>query len=346
MVDSLLIVGSKRPGSLETAYARALDRLGKQVDHFDVDQHCASLMQTRVINRLTQKLQSEIIGRTLFGFLRVREARYQAIIVFKGMRLTPSWIARCKAISSTASWVNVNPDDPFNMISRGSTNRNVRRSIGCYDIYATWGKHLIPSIEQQGCATALFLPFAHDADNHYPAASPQHSNGDYIAFVGGWDREREAILSELSDFPIKIYGEGWNRIATRSPLRDKVRSHNIYGEQLRQIISSAKASINILRPQNYGSHNMRTFEIPAMRGLMVTTYSDEQNSFFPDGCASLMFSNTAELREKLKLTLDGGYNVAQMKEAAFKLSRDQSYDSRARLLCGKIELYQQSKTAP
>jgi spore maturation protein CgeB len=259
------------------------------------------------------------------------------------MLLSPSWIVRCKAISSTAIWVNVNPDDPFNIISRGSTNRNVLRSIGCYDIYATWGKHLIPLIEHQGCA-AVFLPFAHDADNHYPA-SAQHTDGDYVAFVGGWDREREAILTEVADFPMAIYGEGWNRVAAGSPLRNKTHSHNIYGEQLRQIISSAKASINILRPQNYGSHNMRTFEIPAMRGLMVTTFSDEQNSFFPDGRASLMFSDTAELREKLKLIIDGEYNVAQMKETAFKLSHDQSYDNRARMLCDNIARYRQSKTA-
>jgi spore maturation protein CgeB len=309
-----------------------------------VDQSSSSLRQHRIVNRLTQKLQSELVGRGLLDFLKTRTEQYDAIIVFKGMLLSPSWIVRCKAISSTASWVNVNPDDPFNMISRGSTNRNVLRSIGSYDIYATWGRHLIPAIEQQGCATAFFLPFAHDVDNHFPAGT-QHNNGDYIAFVGGWDREREAILSKVADFPITIYGEGWNRVSAQSPLRNKTCSHNIYGEELRQIISSAKASINILRPQNYGSHNMRTFEIPAMRGLMVTTFSEEQNSFFPEGRASLMFSDTEELRHKLKLILEGEYNIDEMKETAFQLSHDQSYDSRARMLCENIARYRQSKTA-
>lgn len=345
MIDRVLIIGSKRTGSLETAYARALGRLGKQIDHFDVDQHCTSLMRTRVINRFTQKLQSEIVGRNLFGFLREENKQYEAIIVFKGMLLTPSWIARCKAISVPAIWINVNPDDPFNTMSRGSTNENVSSSIGYYEIYATWGKGLIPSIQQQGCSSAFFLPFAHDADNHFPFATEKHNNGDYVTFVGAWDREREAILSELADFPIKIYGYGWDRVNARSPLRNKVQAHNIYGAELREMISSAKAAINILRPQNLGSHNMRTFEIPAMRGLMLTTYSEEQDGFFPDGRASLMFSDSNELRQKLKRVLDGEYDVAQMKETAFRLSRDHSYDNRARTLCDKIALYQQSKTA-
>jgi spore maturation protein CgeB len=341
--DSVLIVGSQREGAIETAYGRAFRRLGvRTVENFDVYALSPILRQNRIVNRLTPHLQYEMTGRKLFNHLQTK--RYEAIIVFKGMLLTPTWLKRCKAISSSATWLNVNPDDPFNMNSRGSTNRNVWTSIGCFDMYATWGKHLIPSIEKQGCPTAFFLPFAHDADNHFPADSPQH-NGDYIAFVGGWDREREEILSELGDFPIKIYGEGWNRIASRSPLRDKVQSYNIYGEQLRQFISSAKASINILRPQNHGSHNMRTFEIPAMRGLMVTTYSEEQDGFFPEGTASLMFSNTTELKQKLKLILADQYNVAEMKEAAYRLSRDQSYDSRARMLYNKIGPYQKSATA-
>ena len=345
MIDRILIVGSKRKGALENAYACALDRLGKQVDHFDVYQHCASLMRTRIVNRLTQRLQSEIVGSSLFSFLKTGKEQYEAIIVFKGMLLSPSWIDRCKALSAPAIWVNVNPDDPFNTMSRGSTNENVSSSIGHYEIYATWGKGLIPSIQQHGCADVFFLPFAHDADNHYPADGLPHGNGEYIAFVGAWDREREAILSELADFPIKIYGYGWDRVNARSPLRNKVQAHNIYGAELREIISSAKAAINILRPQNLGSHNMRTFEIPAMRGLMLTTYSEEQDGFFPDGRASLMFSDSKELRQKLKRVLDGEYDVAQMKETAFRLSRDHSYDNRARTLCDRIALYQQSKTA-
>lgn len=343
--DTVLIVGSQWEGALELSYSRAFRRLGvRTVEHFDVERPTSSLWQNRFVNRLTKRMQYEMTGRRLYRYLQAR--KYEAIIVFKGMPLTSAWLKRCKTVSASATWINVNPDDPFNVTSRGATNENVSSSIPYYDIYFTWGKHLIPLIQQQGCSTAFFLPFGHDPDNHFPADTAVHNNGEYIAFVGTWDREREEILSELADFPLKIYGYGWNRIATRSPLRGKVRSHNIYGEELRQFISSAQASINILRPQNRGSHNMRTFEIPAMRGLMVTSYSEEQNDFFPDGRASLMFSDIAELRKKLKLVLAGEYNIAQMKEVAFRLSRDQSYDNRARMLRDKIVEYQQSKTAP
>ena len=38
-------------------------------------------------------------------------------------------------------------------------------------------------------------------------------------------------------------------------------------------------ALNILRDQNLSSHNMKTFEIPAFNGLMLTTRSKEQNFF-------------------------------------------------------------------
>ena len=45
---------------------------------------------------------------------------------------------------------------------------------------------------------------------------------------------------------------------------------------------------------------MRTFEIPALGGLMLTTRSEEQQEFFPEGEASLMFEDTAELIDQIR----------------------------------------------
>ena len=40
---------------------------------------------------------------------------------------------------------------------------------------------------------------------------------------------------------------------------------------------------------------MKTFEIPAMGGLMLTTRSTEQNSFFPENKGCFMFDDIKEL---------------------------------------------------
>ncbi|MGA9995594.1 MAG: glycosyltransferase [Pyrinomonadaceae bacterium] len=345
-LESILIVGSKRVGSIENAYAKAFERLGiPLIDHFDLEQPSKLFRQNRVINRLTQQVQYEFTGRTLFQHIKLNAKKYDAIIVFKGMQLTPAWLARCKVASKAGAWVNFNPDDPFNLVSRGATNQNVSKSIRQYDIYATWAKHLIPSIQKAGCGSVIFLPFAYDKDNHFPSATCREELQDTITFIGGWDPLREQILTEVAEFNLEIYGEGWDRINSRSPLRGKAHPFNIYGEDLRQVISSSKASINILRPQNYGSHNMRTFEIPAMQGLMITTGSEEQGSFFPNGKACLMYENGQDLRYHLNSLMEGAFDIEGMKEAAYARCQGNSYDERAELLHETIAAYCRNRIA-
>ena len=48
-----------------------------------------------------------------------------------------------------------------------------------------------------------------------------------------------------------------------------------------KVICESHASLNIFRKQNELSHNMKTFEIPAMGGLMITKRSKEQDFFSP-----------------------------------------------------------------
>ena len=75
-LDAVLIVGSQREGALETAYGRAFRRLGvRTVEHFDVYDHSSFLRQNRIVNRLTQRLQYEVVGRKLFNYLQTKRIR-------------------------------------------------------------------------------------------------------------------------------------------------------------------------------------------------------------------------------------------------------------------------------
>ena len=49
---------------------------------------------------------------------------------------------------------------------------------------------------------------------------------------------------------------------------------------------------------------MRTFEIPSMGSLMLTTRSNEQNKFFAENKALLMFKDIQELNKKIQYILN------------------------------------------
>lgn len=64
---------------------------------------------------------------------------------------------------------------------------------------------------------------------------------------------------------------------------------------------SAKGILNFLRPQNImeQSHNMRTFEVPAYGGLLISNRTEEQLQYFEDEKEVIYFDDINELYDKL-----------------------------------------------
>ncbi len=84
---------------------------------------------------------------------------------------------------------------------------------------------------------------------------------------------------------------------------------------------------------------MRTFEIPAMRGLMVTTRSPEQAGYFPERQACLMYDDLLELRQVLHTIGAGEINVDDMRAAARANCHGHSYTDRAGSLLAAVARY-------
>lgn len=323
----LLIIGSSAPEALESYYARSFSELGVGATVFNPEAVLAPVRKNRFVSRATWSLQHLVASRELERFFD-REQRYDAIVVFKGFFLTPDAIARCRARSG-ARWLNLNPDNPFDG-GRATSNERVRRAIPLYDSYLIWSKQLVPRIKDVGAKRVAYLPFAYEPSNHFPAPQLDASLANKVTFVGSYDAQRADTLDALADLPIQIYGPAWSKLRRDSPLHEKVVNRGLFDADLRRAVGSSLASINILRPQNEGAHNMRTFEVPAMGGLLLTSRSREQNEFFPEGEASLMFSDKAELRRRVEELLAGKHDIAALKRRGLELSAAHSYKQRAK----------------
>jgi len=329
----LLIVGSKAEGALENAYADAFRELGVVVEQCDPEASLARVRRSRVINRLTWSMQHHVVAATMDQVVN-RPTFADAVLVFKGYFLPRqrlrSWRAR-----TGVPWLNLNPDSPFDP-GRSTSSTHIVRSIPEYDCYFTWSRALVGELERAGARRAVYLPFAHDPHVHYAAERVDSSLGDKIAFVGSHDAQRARVLHALRGLPLVIFGNAWGNLPRRSPLRSQVKGSAIFGADLRRVVTSSLATINILRPQNAGSHNMRTFEVPAMQGLMLTTRSAEQDAFFPESEASLMFGSDEELRHEVEMLLRGGHDVDSLRRHALARSSGQTYVARARAIAAEL----------
>jgi len=91
--------------------------------------------------------------------------------------------------------------------------------------------------------------------------------------------------------------------------------------------------LNIFRPHNIGSHNMRTFEIPAIGGLQLAPESAENREFFLPDSEIVLYSSVEELNEKINWLLENPNIVKDIKEASYKkcLASEYSYFHRSKL---------------
>ena len=115
---------------------------------------------------------------------------------------------------------------------------------------------------------------------------------------------------KLNEFKIVLAGDGWNKFNLNKNIE---YLGNADVKKFSEMINSSEISLNILRKQNEHSHNMKTFEIPAMGGVLLTKRSYEQNQFFPENKASLMYNNISELKQKIYFKKKSKKNIKNKK---------------------------------
>ena len=247
-------------------------------------------------------------------------------IIFKGIELDPSIFNIFK--KKKINLINIYTDDPFNFSSSATTSFNVTQNIKNFDLFCIWSQKLKKRLESKFKKNNFYyLPFGFSEKKHIKLNAKIKKNN--LSFVASFDRYRLKKLNKIKR-RISIYGNDW-------PNKSK---HKIYkfieGKNLSKIIAQSEASLNILKKQNLNSHNMRTFEIPAMGGLMITTRSLEQNKYFPENKAAYMFESIDELNKKLDYIIKNPKQALKVRQRGYKLSKQYSYKKRLKELINYV----------
>ena len=154
-----------------------------------------------------------------------------------------------KRMAPSALWVNINPDSPYNVESRGATNSNVVESLTFFDAYCIWSRSIAKKLGKDGCRKVIYLPFGHDETYHVPYKPLNQSEPAGIAFIGSWDKPRESLLTQLAEINIdvKIYGNQWGCAARSFPFRRSISHGSVFGQEMASIITSSAICLNPLR---------------------------------------------------------------------------------------------------
>ena len=296
-MNTILIVGSQLPASIENFYTLGLERLGLQVRVFEPQRYVAK----GLLSRVRQRLQDPAVYRRANHQLiaECRATKPDVVWVFKGIELMPNTISAIKAIGAVV--VNYNPDHPYIRTSITHGGRNVADAVSRYDLYFTYHRGLVEQLKP----SSVWLPFGFHLPEADYEAIREGKEIERACFVGTVDRQRAELLIDLAatGIPIDVYGPR-NRYARKLHGTPRLSLHDtVFDLDFWRILRSYRVQLNFFREHNYDSHNQRTFEVPASGGILLTPDTAEQREFFEVGSEVHFYGSTDDMRAKLDALL-------------------------------------------
>jgi len=279
----VLIVGSKNESAIERFYMKYLEEYGVTVHLYAAYDIVYAYHSRNIVNKVLFKTKLWTGYRAVNkGLLETAAALKPDIIwVFKGMEIYPQTLVTLR--KQGFKLVNYNPDHPFIIAGPGSGNKNVTDSVGLYDLHFCYHNGLLKEIKERFNISTVMLPFAYEGSEVIYADPATVTPIKKICFQANPDSYRADMVELLAKngLIVDVYGKGWQR--TKLP---NVPGVNIYDIASRpkfwEMNQSYRVQLNLFRKHNYGSHNMRTFEIPVVGGIELTPYSEEQADFFEE----------------------------------------------------------------
>lgn len=313
--SKILIVGEFSPGALGLSYERALKSVGADVLRFDISVESNNLFWIAK-NRIVYRLAIDSIYLRSFFSKKINQnlielsSSYKPDWVFlnNGEWIMPETIQALKSKGFKVAIFHADNPFPPNYNNRPETLKSAIQA----DLYLIWSFGLVEKLKRFGIANVEFMPFGWDELNHPYQENIKQGEWPGVIFVGGWDREREDFLEELSsDVPVKIYGPSYwgHRTRRKSRVRSSWLGKSLTLNESALAIRQSAISLNILRTQHVvDGYNdgviMRHFEVPGAGGFLLSTRSSTATNLFPEDETGVYFSDLDECLRKCNYYLN------------------------------------------
>ncbi|MBU1487349.1 glycosyltransferase [bacterium] len=194
------------------------------------------------------------------------------------------------------------------------------------------------AVHQRLGAKVKYLPYACNERVHRLVelrAEERKNLSSEVSFVGNHTTHREHLLSSLTDFDLKVWGDGWDR----SSLGDFVKGGGVSQEEMVRIFNASKISINIHRENMAGGGglNCRTYEICACGALQIADERSDLPALFKVGEELLTFKEREDLKEKVRYYLKNPGQRESIARAGHRRVADYTYLKRVRQILREVE---------
>jgi spore maturation protein CgeB len=328
----LMIVGSDKIYSIENFYVKYLREAGVEVNHFTAQRFFYDYYQQGLLNKL-------IFRAGLSGILKQINERFKkeveqfkpdAIWVFKGMELFPGSLKWAKA--SGIKLLNFNGDNPFLFSGRGSGNAHVTNAIPLYDLHLTYNAAVKKEIESKFAIPTVILPFGYDMEEALYEKCCAQEEIMRVCFLGNPDEYRGKFLQQLADkgIALDLYGNDWKKFVRHPSVKI---FEPIYADDCWMVLRRYRVQLNLMRPHNPDTHNMRSFELGGVGAIQLAPATTDHLHYFKPGEEIFIYHNLEDCVQQAGriLAMDKAA-VDAVRENARKRSEQSGYSYKARSL--------------
>lgn len=295
----VLIVGAMSEYAIERFYLKYLRQMDIDVEVFAAQDRFLKYYNRKLFNKILfrvgyKRIYKEI-NKELLG--AVEDLKPDVLFVFKGMEVYPATLAKIRR--KNIRLINYNPDSPFIFSGRGSGNSNVSNSISLFDLHLTYDATIRDGIINKFGIRTELLPFGFDLSPDTFKSCATENEVSKLCFLGTPDKYRAEFLTELAkeNVPIDVYGKNWEGFVNHL----NITIHPpVYGLTLWKTLRRYRIQLNLMRPHNPESHNMRTFEVPGVGGILLAPETEDHKFYFEPGKEIFLYSNLETCVDQIK----------------------------------------------
>lgn len=326
---NILVVGSTLPGAMEHSILRGL-QFDSRVNRVNIKTtdgfHNSTSFTTKVLRRVSPNFYPGVAAFNRELIEDVNKGEWDVLLVFKGMEIRPQVL---KELRRKVFLVNYNPDNPFLYSGIGSGNLNMTRSFSSYHLYLTYDREVSQQIRQRGIASEV-VPFGFEDNARFDRVLDPGKEVLRACFLGNADDNRAAFLERFAqEVPLDLVGGGWNKY--NFPASCQFYPH-VHGDDFFDTMRKYRVQLNLMRPHNLNSHNMRSFDIVGCGGIGLMTRTADHDNFFDDGKHVILFDNVEDAINKSKAILAENSETIQRVRSearAWAVTQGFNYNQRA-----------------
>jgi hypothetical protein len=254
--------------------------------------------------------------------------------------ISPTVVSKMRALLPDAVFCQYSNDNPFSKTAKPGLWSHYLESIKHFDLHFVFRHSNLIDYQRLGATHVHLLRAYCIPEDEYPIPVdqiPAKFKCD-VVFAGHYENDGRVDMLEAiceAGYTLNLFGGGWdaalNQLRPDSPLRAKYPVMPATKDDYRYAICGAKVALCFLSTLNHDTYTRRSFQIPAMRTVMLSQYTDDLASLYQPDVEAVFFKNKSEMLEQLKLLLEDDQKREAIAQAGYKKMYSAGHDVKTRM---------------